>query len=212
MSPGSAVIADSARVTVVGGGIAGLVAAIACAETGLSVVLYEARPDVGGRARSTAGQWQANFGPHALCSRRSNWRWLKQRGLLPDTAWIPPTGSSFHYHGKLHWTPPLPLQVSIAKAWKSAPADLSFSEWGAAALGRRATRWIAKLAGASFSYHHDPGRLSAAFVWDRIRWLFIPPSVDMVAADGLLSEVAFNSALEAARLAALWSADASRAA
>jgi hypothetical protein len=29
----------------------------------------------------------------------------------------------------------------------------------------------------AFTFHPDPGRLSAAFVWDRFRWIYRPPTV-----------------------------------
>lgn len=179
MVPDSAAEAG-ATVTVVGGGIAGLVAAISCAEADLAVVLHEARSKLGGRALSNDGDWKANFGPHALCSRRSNWGWLKDRRLLPRTAWISPTGSCFHYGGRVHRTPPLALQSVLARARRQAPDDVSFADWAQSQLGRRPARAVARLAAASFSYHHDPGQLAAAFVWDRVRWMFMPPAVHRV--------------------------------
>ena len=51
------------NITVIGGGIAGLVASIAAAETGASVIVHEAHGMLGGRARSTAGDFVANHGP-----------------------------------------------------------------------------------------------------------------------------------------------------
>jgi flavin-dependent dehydrogenase len=43
------------HLTIVGGGLAGLVAAIAAREAGLDVSLYEARHQLGGRARTALG-------------------------------------------------------------------------------------------------------------------------------------------------------------
>jgi phytoene dehydrogenase-like protein len=54
------------QVTVVGGGIAGLVAAIRCAQQGSQVQLLEASGKLGGRARSADAPYVANYGPHAL--------------------------------------------------------------------------------------------------------------------------------------------------
>ena len=45
----------ASEITIVGAGIAGLVAAIACAEEGASVRLMEAHESLGGRGRSTDG-------------------------------------------------------------------------------------------------------------------------------------------------------------
>lgn len=73
-------------VTIIGGGIAGLVAAITCAEIGSPVRVWEARKSIGGRGRAGSGPFIANFGPHALYKGRANWRWLSERGLLPPMA------------------------------------------------------------------------------------------------------------------------------
>jgi phytoene dehydrogenase-like protein len=55
------------RILVVGGGLAGLVAAIECAERGASVEIHEATPALGGRARSfSRDRFVTNWGPHAL--------------------------------------------------------------------------------------------------------------------------------------------------
>ena len=51
---------------VIGSGLAGLTAAISCAEQGAAVVLHEAHSTVGGRARSTAAPYIANDGTHAF--------------------------------------------------------------------------------------------------------------------------------------------------
>ena len=58
------------KITIVGGGVAGLTSAIACAEGGADVTLIEAHDELGGRARSTSGSYKANLGPHALQVRR----------------------------------------------------------------------------------------------------------------------------------------------
>src|SRR6478735_965337 len=47
------------ELTVVGGGLGGLTAAIEAAERGMKVRLFEARPALGGRARTTAGFYRA---------------------------------------------------------------------------------------------------------------------------------------------------------
>jgi phytoene dehydrogenase-like protein len=53
-------------ITVISGGIAGLVASIACGEAGGRVRLFEAHRRLGGRARSSSGPFVTNLGPHAL--------------------------------------------------------------------------------------------------------------------------------------------------
>ena len=68
------------EITVIGGGLSGLTAAIACAEGGARVHLLEARDSLGGRARSTDGDYKANLGPHALYKGGPAWNWLDERG------------------------------------------------------------------------------------------------------------------------------------
>ncbi len=72
------------RVTVVGGGIAGLVAAIACAEAGHPVTLFEAHQTLGGRARTSPPPYVAHDGPHVFYRDGDPWTWLSERGLVPS--------------------------------------------------------------------------------------------------------------------------------
>src|SRR5688500_13809046 len=68
------------HITVIGGGLAGLVAAIESAEAGAPVRLLEARSSLGGRAATTRGGFAANLGPHAFYVGPL-WGWLAERGL-----------------------------------------------------------------------------------------------------------------------------------
>jgi 2-polyprenyl-6-methoxyphenol hydroxylase-like FAD-dependent oxidoreductase len=72
-------------IAIIGGGLAGLVAAITCAEAGALVKLREASRRLGGRARTAGGPFKANLGPHALYNDGAAWEWLRRRDLLPDT-------------------------------------------------------------------------------------------------------------------------------
>ncbi|WP_204046375.1 NAD(P)-binding protein, partial [Acrocarpospora phusangensis] len=71
-----------AEITIIGGGLAGLTAAIACAEKGARVVLLEAHRTLGGRARSSAVPYVANDGTHVFYSDGEPFRWLNRRGLV----------------------------------------------------------------------------------------------------------------------------------
>ena len=82
------------EVTVVGGGIAGLVAAISIAEGGGRVTLHEARGRLGGRAETTSGPHRANLGGHALYRHGDFEAWLCERDLLPATTAPRMTASS----------------------------------------------------------------------------------------------------------------------
>ena len=68
------------EVTVVGGGLAGLIAASECAERGVPVTLLEARSRLGGRATTSPGEWHANLGPHAFYAGPL-WDWLAARDV-----------------------------------------------------------------------------------------------------------------------------------
>jgi phytoene dehydrogenase-like protein len=63
-----------ADITVVGGGLAGLVASIASAENGARVRLHEAHQTLGGRARASAPPFIAHEGPHVLYDDGPLWR------------------------------------------------------------------------------------------------------------------------------------------
>src|SRR5690348_15776441 len=95
------------QITIIGAGVAGLTAAITCAEQGASVQLLEAHDTLGGRARSTDGPYKANLGPHAIYRGGSLWNWLSERELMPPLARPRLTGFRFHYEGEIHRTPPI---------------------------------------------------------------------------------------------------------
>src|SRR5271154_715894 len=98
---------SSSQVTIVGGGLAGLSAAITCAEGGAAVSLLEAHSALGGRARSGDGPYKANFGPHALYKDGPFWRWMAQRKLLAPYVGVPLAPVRFRWRGELRRTPPL---------------------------------------------------------------------------------------------------------
>ena len=156
-----------AQITVVGGGLGGLVAAIGCAERGASVRLLEAHDELGGRARSTSGPYKANLGPHVIYRDGPKYRWLAERGLVPEIASPPLTGVRFRSHGELQRMPPLATIPSVLRLrGRAAPADRDFRSWAADHTGERVAALLSNAAGI-YTFHHDPGALSAAFVWER---------------------------------------------
>ncbi|HMJ03919.1 MAG TPA: NAD(P)-binding protein [Conexibacter sp.] len=165
------------EITVVGGGIAGLVASIACAEGGAPVRLLEAHDQLGGRGRSTDGPYAANFGPHALYANGTLWRFLAERDLLPPVArpaLLAPV--VFRVDGKRRRTLPPAVLRALPKLRGEVPDDVSFREWATERASARAAELLSHAAGV-FTFDHDPGRLSAAFVWERFRQAFLdlPP-------------------------------------
>jgi phytoene dehydrogenase-like protein len=167
------------EINVIGGGVAGLTAAITCAESGASVRLLEAHQSVGGRARSNDGPYKANLGPHAIYSGGVLWEWLSARNLMPPLAKPLLTGVRFHYEGEVHRTPPLSLiPPGLRLRGRLAPVDQSFRAWATDHADARTAGYLAHLAGV-YTFHHDPGELSAAFVWERTQRLLLqarPPA------------------------------------
>jgi phytoene dehydrogenase-like protein len=167
------------EITVVGGGVAGLTAAITCAEGGARVRVLEAHEQVGGRALSTAGPYKANLGPHAIYRGGVLWNWLTERRLMPPLARPLLTGVRFHYEGAVHRTPPLSLiPPGLRLRGRMAPVDQDFRSWVSDHSDARTAQFLSGLAGV-YTFHHDPGELSAAFVWERTQRLLLtarPPA------------------------------------
>jgi phytoene dehydrogenase-like protein len=164
------------EITVIGGGVAGLTAAITCAERGAGVRLLEAHDAVGGRARSTGGDYKANLGPHAIYKGAALWNWLDERDLMPPLARPRLTGFRFHYDGEIHRTPPLTLiPPGLRLRGRMAPVDQDFRSWVTDHSDARTADLLSSLAGV-YTFHHDPGTLSAAFVWERTQRLLLSPN------------------------------------
>ncbi|WP_307811675.1 NAD(P)/FAD-dependent oxidoreductase [Planomonospora parontospora] len=96
------------EITIIGGGLAGLTAAIACAEGGARVTLHEAHRSLGGRARSSAAPYVANDGPHVFYSDGEPWHRMAARGLVRPFRRPTPgelARSRFRYGGRLRHRP-----------------------------------------------------------------------------------------------------------
>lgn len=159
------------RITVVGGGFAGLTAAITAAEAGAKVTVYEAHHTLGGRARTAAGPYRTNEGPHALYSGGPHWAWLKQRDLIGPLAPIPPLEAArlrLRHRGVLRRTPPFAMLKLLRPALPQAPVDVDFLTWATGIAGEEGARAAAHYSAVAL-FHHDPGALSAAFVQERLR-------------------------------------------
>ncbi len=166
------------EITIVGAGIAGLVAAIACAEEGARVCLVEAHECVGGRGRSSDGPYKANLGPHAMYHDGPFWKWMRERDILPPHRSPRLTGVRLRLQGTLRRTPPLgSLPAVLRLRGREAPVNTDFRTWVASHTDEPTAAMLSSAAGV-FTFHHDPGELSAAFVWPRmVRLLLTAPSI-----------------------------------
>ena len=162
--------------TVIGGGLGGLVAAIAAAEGGAEVRLYEAQAQLGGRWRASDPPFVFHEGPHVIYRDGPLYPWLRRRGLLGRTRPVPVSALrrfGFRLDGRLRHRPPLDLlRVLLARP---APVEVSFTAWATDRVGQRAADRAAAAGGVAL-FHPRPGDLSAAFVQERLRRVFaLPP-------------------------------------
>src|SRR5262249_29846114 len=153
-------------VTIVGGGIAGLVAAISLAERRARVTLHEARGRLGGRAEPTPPPRRANPVPHALYPHARPDAWLRARSLVPPLV-SPSLARVRVLHAGRLLRLPTPLLPMLRRSREPAPVDVSYRDWARRRMGAAAAE--AAIGFASLpTFHADPGELSAAFVQERI--------------------------------------------
>jgi phytoene dehydrogenase-like protein len=167
------------RLTVVGGGIAGLTAAISAAERGYHVTLLEARSSLGGRARTSDGPFRANWGPHVVYADGPFWKWLNERGLAEPARSVPKLPVLvFRLDGARRRLLPISVLHAFRQVARAeAPDALRFDEWASDLVGEQSARRLANFIGV-VTFDHDPGRLAASFVRDRIaRATTFPPAV-----------------------------------
>src|SRR5436305_13288768 len=127
------------KITVVGGGLAGLTAAISCAEQGAAVRLLEAHEQLGGRARSTGGPYKANLGPHAILASSPFWRWLGERDLIPPYARPRLSGVRFRWQDEIRRVPAVGAAVAALRLrGRKAPVAVDFRTWASDQGGRQA--------------------------------------------------------------------------
>ena len=168
-------------VSIVGGGLGGLVAAITAAEAGARVTLFEAHRSLGGRWRMVDGPHRAHEGPHVVYGDGPLFAWLLERRLIGRTARLPISAMlrfCFDDGNRLRHIPPAGLRRGLRVVRRhAAPVDESFGDWMGRLAGPDAARISASAAGVAV-FHPDPGSLSAAFVAERLRRVFaLPPAV-----------------------------------
>ncbi|MFH8627211.1 NAD(P)-binding protein [Streptomyces vietnamensis] len=171
------------KLTIIGGGFAGLTAAITAAEAGTEVTVHEAHRTLGGRGRTADGPYRTNEGPHALYNGGPHWTWLEQRGLIPPLAVLPTAEAlrfRVHRDGAVRRTPPLSLFRQARRSPEQAPVELDFRTWATGLAGESTARVAASYSGVAL-FHHDPGSLSARFVQERLhRAAALPPEAHYI--------------------------------
>jgi hypothetical protein len=147
------------------------------------VTLYEARRQLGGRARTAPGAYHANWGPHVIYADGPLWAWLDRRGLARPVHRFPARARvAFRADGRARLLPPAAVSKGILRLRNAeAPVDRSFAEWATERLKDQATAArIAAFMGVT-TFDYDPGRLSAAFVTGQLhRATSFPPMVRYV--------------------------------
>ncbi|ETA95313.1 MULTISPECIES: NAD(P)-binding protein [Mycobacterium avium complex (MAC)] len=156
------------HISVIGGGLGGLTAAIACAEAGVPVRLYEAHDRLGGRGRATPPPYVAHDGAHVFYADGPHYKWLKKRGFVNRLGWPGPVAMAtllhFRVDGRIRALPPLPMLRPQSRKWLTAPVDVDFHTWASGRWGEKTATQMAN-AISVVTYHADTGQLSAAFVW-----------------------------------------------
>ncbi|GAB2655823.1 FAD-dependent oxidoreductase [Nocardia goodfellowii] len=164
------------HITVIGGGFAGLTAAIACAESGAAVRLYEAHQTLGGRGRATAAPYIAHEGAHVFYADGPHYTWLRKRGFVAGLGLPSPRQAArigFRIDRRVRKAPPVGMLRAQSRAFLTAPVDLDFHTWAAGRWGERTAAQLAHAISA-VTYDADTGRLSAAFVWELFQRVFGP--------------------------------------
>lgn len=162
-------------IDVIGGGLAGLIAAAECAEAGARVRVLEARSRFGGRAASTGQPFVANLGPHALYAGGSLWEWLERRDLHRPYQRPRSPAIRFRWQGETKRLPPAELLRAARYGRTEAPVDVDLRTWMTDRAGSGAAQAASGFAGP-LTFDHDPGRLPAAFVWHRVRRILLHQS------------------------------------
>jgi phytoene dehydrogenase-like protein len=99
------------HVSVVGGGIAGLTAAIYLARGGRTVTVFEKNRHLGGRAVThLRSGFRFNLGPHAVYRFGPGSRVLRELGI-PIRGGIPKRGGTVMFEGQQHTLPVTPLSI-----------------------------------------------------------------------------------------------------
>jgi len=153
------------QITVVGGGIAGLTGRLRALRAAAPCACSRPTMPLGGRARLCEGPTKQIWSARHL-QGRPVLTWLTERTSSPPTldtarrSWLRLDGAIGAHHPWAH-----PASAATAR-FVRRQSSLDFRSW-AAVIPTSARRQCSPRPPAVYTFHHDPGELSAAFVWPR---------------------------------------------
>ena len=182
---------------VVGGGLAGLTAAVLLARAGRAVTLYEKAKALGGRAQTQSrGDFRFNIGPHALYRGGAARRILKEMGLTFAGHAPRPAGGFAVAGGRKHALPGgfmsllttsllrLPGKLELARLMgmmaKLRPDDaegLTLRQWTERQLRQADVRALVEALTRLSTYTNAPEHLSASVALEQLQ-LALAQNVD----------------------------------
>ncbi len=174
------------RVHIIGGGIAGLIAAVHLARAGAHVTLFEAASQPGGRARTRVIEgFQLNQGPHALYAGGAFRRELDALAIPYSGALARPRLGKAIWKGRLHTLPfsaaslvttglftlgdKLAYTRVLNAITAGATGDGAFADWLQAQRLSPVLRAALEALGRLTSYGNAPAEASAGAMLDQIR-------------------------------------------
>lgn len=153
------------KIIVVGGGLAGLTAAVTAARAGADVTVHEARSSLGGRARTREDHgFLFNEGAHALYAGMAGIKVLRSLGIEPRGSKPQTGGATGRLRGELGLLPGTPMEAlrsrlvglrtkaqlgrKVAKPsalLRRPTADLSMADWIDGVVTDRDARLIVRM-------------------------------------------------------------------
>lgn len=182
-------MAQTWDVVIIGGGLAGYVAANFIATTNLSVLILEKGKKVGGRARTdTIHQQYFNLGPHAFYKKGKARPILEELGITFEGK-TPKLGGLLIENNNMYTAPFSPLGIfatrflnwkerlewisSMVKIKNSEPdnlATLTFQQWVQQTAKSEKVQALLSIMGRLATYCHAPEKVSAKVIVSHIQY------------------------------------------